>query len=681
MWIREALVDSPRGAWFAIALGWARTVLLALAAVGIGATLDAWLTSEAWLAPALLTVAAAIIGSLAGLAAETLPGRLQGEEEISWRQRVLRRAILGGSGSGSGGKAPTSSGHELRAEPAGHPDHSKSASQAGHAKPGGRGGHAKPGGHGHGHGHGQPASASGEGALVDAATTGVEKTANYRASFLGPTLASFTAPLFVLVVWAVFIDLVSAIILTVFVALVPVVIVYVGKWLRKPNHEYRRKETAAADQYLEMLEGIGTMKVLGAAPAARDRFAEAARAAMRELGTLLGRNQLMIIVNDGVFGLLMSGAAVILVLAGLAGGSLSAGAAFAALLLTVLLYEPIDRVGRTFYVGIAGRTRRDQLETLVADTRVEPDAPTTDRQPPNQPVDIELRNLSVTIRGNRILREVNLRIPAGARVALVGPSGAGKTTLMRAIAGLTGSQTGATVEGEILVNGKPASSAELRSLVTSVAQQPGILSTTVADNLRLVADDASEDDLSEALVRAHLLEEVQAMPGKLDAQVGDRGTFLSGGQRRRVAIARAFLRERPVLLLDEPTADLDRRTEALVRESLAEITAGRTVLQIAHRLDTTLDVDLVAVVSHGRVIATGTPDELRAKDGYYATALAQDAPQGTAKEVPLRRSEDAPQSAAQDAPQSAAQDAPQNTSRQTTEGTAQDSPQDEEGDR
>lgn len=607
MWIREALVDSPRGAWFAIALGWARTGLLALAAVGIGATLDAWLTSESWLAPAILSVAAAILGSLFGVATEALPGRLQGDEELSWRQKVLRRAILGAAGSE---QSATTAHGEQRA-------------------PG------KPGAHGGTSGHpsrlGHPGAASGEGALVDAATTGVEKTANYRASFLGPTLASFTAPLFVLVVWAIFVDLIGAIILTVFVALVPVVIVYVGKWLRKPNHEYRRKETAAANQYLEMLEGIGTMKVLGAAPASRDRFAEAARAAMRELGSLLGRNQLMIIVNDGVFGLLMSGVAVVLVLAGLANGNLTAGAAFTGVLLTVMLNEPIDRVGRTFYVGIAGRTRRDQLEELVAETRVEsetdPSASEASAADPaaTAPVDIELRNLSVTIRGKQILRGVSLRIPAGSRVALVGTSGAGKTTLMRAIAGLSDTQPGTTIEGEILVDGEPASPARLRRLVTSVAQNPGIFSTTVADNLRLVDEDATDDDLSEALGKAHLIDEVTEMPEQLDAQVGDRGTFLSGGQRRRVAIARAFLRERPVLLLDEPTADLDRRTEALVRESLAEISAGRTVVQIAHRLDTTLDADLVAVVSDGRIIATGTPAELRATGGYYANALGLEA--------------------------------------------------------
>jgi ABC-type multidrug transport system fused ATPase/permease subunit len=159
--------------------------------------------------------------------------------------------------------------------------------------------------------------------------------------------------------------------------------------------------------------------------------------------------------------------------------------------------------------------------------------------------------------------------------------------------------------------------------MTLVAQHAGLLSTTVADNLRLAAPNASDAELRDALDRAHLGAELEQRG--LDAPVGNAGAHLSGGQRRRLTLARALLRERPVLLFDEATADLDRRTEALVRETLREAAVGRTVVQVAHRLAMTVDSDLVVVLDGGRVVDQGTPSELRARGGYYRDALAAEA--------------------------------------------------------
>ncbi|WP_058234502.1 ATP-binding cassette domain-containing protein [Devriesea agamarum] len=593
MWIREALLDPPPGARLGVALGWLRTGLLALAGLGVGATVDAALAGRSLLAPALLTLVAAILGALCGGVAEAVPLRIQGHQEQQWRRRVLEAAL---------------SEQGIQSTPARH-----GAGQGHHA---GQGGHAAQGHHA---GQGRHGDQSGEGQIIDAATVGVEKTAAYRAGFLGPTLAAFTAPLIVLVMWAIGIDIVSAAVLTGFVALVPIVIVVAGKRLRRPNHEYRRREASAASRYMEMLEGLGTMKVLGAVGRMREAFAESARSAMQELGTLLARNQRMIIVNDAVFGLLMSGVACLLILLRLADGAMSPGGAIAGLLMTVLLAEPIDRVGRTFYVGLAGRARRDQLDHLVHPSASEdlssPKPVAMAGDVDTDAPDLELRNLSVQRGGREILREINLRIPAGSRLVIVGPSGAGKTTLLRALAGLH------TVSGEILANGQPVHPTALRSLDSRVDQHPGILGTTVADNLRLVAPQATDDELRAALSKAHLWDEILAMPEGLNSPVGQQGSYLSGGQRRRLAIARAFLRDRPVLLLDEPTADLDRATEHRVRESLGDVSRGRTVITVAHRLSTTRDADLIAVIEDGHLTAWGTPAELASRPGYYAQAL------------------------------------------------------------
>ncbi|NLT26207.1 MAG: ABC transporter ATP-binding protein [Microbacteriaceae bacterium] len=657
MWIREALVDGPAGTRAVVALGWLRAALLAVAAVAIGGIVDGLVRAAgagvptadggapagagdwsglaallggatdphsgpplAWLVA--LAVAAALGGALAGGIAEALPGRMQGREERAWRRRLLAGALEG----------------RLRAAAPAHPGRPAGAGRTGRSGGAGRpGGPAHPGAAHPGAAHPGPPA---EGAVLDAATSGVEKTAGYRASFLGPTLGAFTAPLLVLAVWALAIDALSGLVLAAFVALVPLVIVVAGRRLRRSNHEFRRRETAAANRYLEMLEGLGTLRVLGAARRASDEFAASARAAMAALGRLLARNQLMIVVNDAVFSIGMGAVAVALVLRRLSDGAISPGGAVAAVLLTVLLHEPIDRVGRTFYIGLGGRARRDQLVAMLADADADadadsdagvgagapgstaaapgapgPNAPRAATPSPASAPRLELRGLAVDLDGTRILHGLDLELVAGGTTAIVGPSGAGKTTLLRAIGGLQ------AFEGEVRLDGEPADPARLRAATTRVGQHPAILSTTIADNLRLVAPDADEARLRDALARAELLDEALARPGGLESDVGEAGAQLSGGQRRRLAIARALLRDRPVLLLDEPTADLDRRTETRVRRSLARAAAGRTVVLVAHRLDTVLDADLVVVLDGGRIVDRGAPAELAARSGWFAEAL------------------------------------------------------------
>ena len=319
MWIREALTDLPAGGRTAVALTYVRTGALAGAAVLVGRAVDAALggtlggapDGRGWAAPLWLALALVAVAALAGGRAEATPEPLQAREEAGWRRRVVG-ALL----------SPRPGARE-RTRP--------------------------------------------DGELLEAATVAVEKTAAYRASFLGPTLAAFTAPLIVLAVWALAIDLPSALALTAFVALVPATIVAASRNLRRPNAAYRRLEAQDSARYLAMLETLGTLRVFGADRRYRDRHAASARATMAELGRLLARNQTMIVVNDAVFGILMTGAAVGLALWRLLDGAITPGQAAAAVLLTVLLREPIDRIGRTFYVGLGGRARRDQLENLLAD--------------------------------------------------------------------------------------------------------------------------------------------------------------------------------------------------------------------------------------------------------------------------------------------------------------------------
>ena len=603
MWIHEALTSPPRGMHWVLLSSWGRSFFFALSAVSLGYTLDAlsslhggvtdtsggnWFGQWGLHESLSAAIVAVILGSLCAFVTEALPPRLAGEQEKLWRSHVV--------------------GSVLKPEFSAPEQAPKQAHGRGHGS--GKAGHAH-----------RSASNTGEGLLFDAATTSVEQTANYRATFLAPTLASFSAPLIILAVWALWVDTKTALWLALFFISTPLIIIGAGKILRKSNATYRRKQAKATHAYLEMLEGLGTFKVLGAIDRVMARFASQTRTAMSELTALLARNQLMIIVNDAVFGIAMSTTAIGLVLLRLQADAISVGTALAGVFLSVLLYEPVNRVGRTFYIGLGGRTHRNGIVEVFGEPAAKAfttgTAHSAKASAPHAP-EISLRDVSVDIGEKRILSDINLTIPAGSRVGIVGPSGSGKSTLLRVLAGLQ------PHSGEVCLDGHALSTPELLANSLLISQQPAIFGTTVADNLRIACPDATAVDMRKALRDVHLLTEIEQRPGGLDSEVGDQGNWLSGGQRRRLAIARGLLGAAPIVLLDEPTADIDRRTEGLIKESLTRLAEGRTSIMVAHRMEAVSDVDLVIVVAEGRVVAAGKPDQLSTSNEYYARALTEE---------------------------------------------------------
>ncbi len=286
----------------------------------------------------------------------------------------------------------------------------------------------------------------------------------------------------------------------------------------------------------------------------------------------------------------------------------------------LLLYQPVKSLSGTFSQVLTGLVAAERLFAL-ADEPTPPDEGLEARPLARELVLEEVR--ATYSDGREGLRGASLTVPAGARVALVGASGAGKTTLFSVLLGFVPASG-----GQVRWDGAPLSAlkpSSIRAQMAWVPQEPVLFSGTVRHNLLLGRPGASDAELWEALALAHAEDFVRALPGGLEEPVGERGARLSGGQRQRLALARAFLRRPSLLLLDEPTSALDAESEAAVGEGLAELMKGRTVLVIAHRLSTVRDADLIAVMEAGRVVESGTHAELVARQGRYVQLLGEGA--------------------------------------------------------
>ena len=280
-----------------------------------------------------------------------------------------------------------------------------------------------------------------------------------------------------------------------------------------------------------------------------------------------------------------------------------------------LAFDPMRRLGALVGAWQAAAAAIERVKELN-DAPIKLLSPPNPVAPPKGIPDVEITDVTFSYGDAPVLKQLTLRAEAGKTTALVGASGAGKSTIFNLLTRLVDPQQGA-----VKVGGVPAGEMaleDLRNLFSVVTQEALLFDDTLRENILLGRTDVSEDRLKDILDAAHVSDFLPKLDAGLDTRVGPRGSALSGGQRQRVVIARALLRDTPVLLLDEATSALDTQSEKVVQDALDKLSGGRTTLVIAHRLSTVRNADKIIVMDRGEVVEEGTHDDLLARGGAYS---------------------------------------------------------------
>jgi len=458
------------------------------------------------------------------------------------------------------------------------------------------------------------------GALSNALIDGIEALEGYYANYLPATVFIALIP-FTLLLFITPVDWLSAVILLLTAPLVPFFMILIGKGAERRNQRQWRQLARMSGYFLDLIQGFTTLKLFNASRR-EARMVEQVSDEYRQRTLSVLR-----IAFLSSFALEFFATVSIAVLAVVIGfrlywGEMAFFSGFYVLLLAPEFYQPLRTLGSSYHDRMEAIGAAEQLQAIFAAT---PAANAVGVYPyrTDQPEGAALQLNSVDFSypdGQQVLSNLSLKIAAGERIALVGRSGAGKSTLFSLLLGYLQPQ-----RGELLVDGQPLSLLELQSWHRQIAwlpQSPHLFYASVADNIRLGLPDASQADLERAAQRARCLDLIRSLPDGFNTLIGTGGRRLSGGEQQRIALARAFIRDVRLVILDEPTANLDLQSERLVQQAVDELASGRTLIAIAHRLHTVQAADRILVLQQGRLVQSGDHRQLQRESGPYAGMLA-----------------------------------------------------------
>ena len=465
-------------------------------------------------------------------------------------------------------------------------------------------------------------SAERTGELTTTLTQGIDRLDAYFRIYLPQVFITAILPLIVL--WVVFpIDWISGLVFILTAPLIPIFMILIGRQADKETLKQWKLLGRLGGHFHEVLQGLKTLKVFGLSKAqtkvirsVSDQYASATLNVLR-----------IAFLSGFVLEILATiSTAVIAVQIGLRllYGQIEFVESLFILILAPDFYFPFRQLGAAYHSGMEGIHAAERIfEIESMPTMQQPVSHSPSARVRVIPFgEVEFRHLSYTYRKGEqeTLSDVNFKLDVNSTTALVGPTGAGKSTILSLLLKFIYPSA-----GEITVSGIDLQSVENRwwwEQITWVPQFPYLFNDTVEENLRISKPYASRQEIMDALKKASLLDFINSLPGGLETKIGEKGTKFSGGQAQRLAIARAYLKDAPFLIFDEPTKNLDVESEEQIRTSLDDLTTRKTMLIVAHRLSSVRFADQIIVLDRGKVSQIGRHQDLVTIDGVYRGLVA-----------------------------------------------------------